>query len=136
MQTTKNGVVCVYFWKVFENTDDWTQYKWEAYMQEAREASAIGDDDSVDYNILETIPIRHVSWASGKTVYRSWIWHFDCDICGFHDYEDDYSHPIEAFICSGCRKEFKDEKTSKAHFMENSLNGDESHRNFTVRIYQ
>jgi hypothetical protein len=26
---------------------------------------------------------------------------------------DDYSHPIEAVICSGCRKEFKDEKTMK-----------------------
>ncbi len=74
--------------------------------------------------------------AEAKTVYISWLWHIDCDICGFHDYEDEYHHPIDAFICSGCGKEFKDEKTWKAHFMEHSLNGDESHKNFTVRIKQ
>lgn len=130
------GVVCTYCWKVFNNTEDWKAHQWEAYMQEVRESGAIKEDGSTDYDLLATIPMRHASWAGAKTVYRSWLWHFDCDICGFHDYDDAYYHPIDAVICSGCKKEFKDEDAWKAHFMENSMNGDESHKNFTVRINQ
>ena len=108
--------------KVFASVEEWEQHS----NEDAIEAIMSGHPETVS----------HYSFAGVKTVYISWIWYYYCDICGLEDYDDDYSHPVEAVVCSGCKKEFKDYEKWKKHFLENSWNGDESHRKCTVRIQQ
>lgn len=112
-----SGAVCA-CGKVFTSADDWSKHSTDEFLK----------------NIEQEGTGEHASFSGGKSIYITWIWHYDCDICGFHDYDYKYPHPIKSVICSGCGKEFKNEKEWKKHFMENSINGDDSHNEFTVRL--
>ena len=120
------GVVC-YCGKVFASVEEWEPHAFE-YDDILLDATLNGRP-APDWAV-------HNGFSDGKTVYKSWIWYYYCDICGYKDWDDDYSHPVEAVICSGCKREFKNYEEWKKHFLENSWNGDESHRKCTVRIRQ
>ena len=120
------GVVC-YCGKVFSSVEEWELHAFE-YDDILIDATLNGRP-APDWAV-------HNGFSGVKTVYKSWIWYYYCDICGYKDWDDDYSHPVEAVICSGCKKEFKNYEEWKKHFLENSWNGDESHRKCTVRIRQ
>lgn len=113
------GVVCA-CGKVFTSGDDWSKHSIDEFLK----------------HINEEGTGEHASWSGGKTIYITWVWHYDCDTCGFHDYDYKYPHPVKVVICSGCKNEFKDYDEWHKHFMENSLNGDESHRKCTVILEQ
>lgn len=120
------GFVC-YCGKVFESGEEWQQHSDE----EVFALLATGDPD-----IILNTPLQHDGFAGAKTVYYTALWHYDCDICGFHDYEDEYPHIVKAVICSGCGKEFKDYDKWMEHFLENSYDGDEGHRECTIQLEQ